>query len=211
MPPRLRSEVKALQDATSTLADGGAEVDGGLLMTLARACRDAVRVHFAYTTREGETATRTVEPVQVVAAGRRWYLMAWDTDRGDWRTFRLDRMQDTGATTWRFAPREHPEPTTSTGWPFTSRASATTSTSSNRSSCGRPRVGWPRPWPPWAEPGLDQSRCDFPGRSSIRWRATNASRLVSGSTSIRLATTPSTRDSMAHTRWGRSIRFIVEQ
>lgn len=110
MPPRLRSEVRALQDATSTVTGGGAEVDGGLLMTLARACRDAVRVRFAYATREGETSTRTVEPVQVVAAGRRWYLMAWDTDRVDWRTFRLDRMQDAEATTWRFAPRDHPDP-----------------------------------------------------------------------------------------------------
>jgi predicted DNA-binding transcriptional regulator YafY len=46
----------------------------------------------------------------MVATGRRWYLMAWDVDRGDWRTFRLDRMLDVAATTWRFRAREHPDP-----------------------------------------------------------------------------------------------------
>jgi predicted DNA-binding transcriptional regulator YafY len=46
----------------------------------------------------------------MVATGRRWYLMAWDVDRDDWRTFRLDRMHDVVATTWRFRPRDHPDP-----------------------------------------------------------------------------------------------------
>ena len=46
----------------------------------------------------------------MVATGRRWYLMAWDVDRDDWRTFRLDRMRAVQATTWRFRPREHPDP-----------------------------------------------------------------------------------------------------
>ncbi len=110
MPPRLRAEVRALQDATSTLTGGGVEVDGEVLMTLARACRDAVRVTFEYAAREGDASRRTVEPVQLVATARRWYLMAWDTDRDDWRTFRLDRMRDTAGTTWRFRPREHPDP-----------------------------------------------------------------------------------------------------
>jgi predicted DNA-binding transcriptional regulator YafY len=110
MPPRLRSEVRALQEATSTLTGGGVEVDGEVLMTLARACRDAVRVTFTYAARAGEETSRTVEPVQLVATGRRWYLMAWDADRDDWRTFRLDRMQEVVATTWRFRPREHPDP-----------------------------------------------------------------------------------------------------
>ena len=110
MPPRLRSEMRALQDSTSTLTGGGVEVDGEVLMTLARACRDAVRVRFAYAGRAGATSSRTVEPVQLVATARRWYLMAWDVDRDDWRTFRLDRMQEVVATTWRSGSREHPDP-----------------------------------------------------------------------------------------------------
>ncbi|MET8984591.1 YafY family protein [Nonomuraea wenchangensis] len=120
MPPRLRAEVRAVHGAMDTLLGPGIEIDPELLVTLARACRDAVRVRFHYTahnpTREGETRDdrppreRTVEPVRLVATARRWYLMAWDIDRDDWRTFRLDRMRDVTATTWRFRPRDHPDP-----------------------------------------------------------------------------------------------------
>src|SRR5690606_19648442 len=97
---------------TETLIGPGAEIDADLLMTLARACRDAVRVRFTYTGRDGGEGERDVEPVRMVATGRRWYLMAWDVDRDDWRTFRLDRMREVRATTWRFRPRQHPDPVT---------------------------------------------------------------------------------------------------
>lgn len=110
MPPRLREEVRALHDATATLDGGGTPVDGDVLLALARACRDAVRVRFAYVTRDDATHERYVEPVRLVATGRRWYLMAWDLDRDDWRTFRLDRLADLAVTTWRFPPRPHPDP-----------------------------------------------------------------------------------------------------
>ncbi|WP_205856150.1 helix-turn-helix transcriptional regulator, partial [Phytoactinopolyspora endophytica] len=110
MPPRLRAEVRAVHGATDTLTRPGIVVDPELLVTLARACRDAVRVRFHYTGRDSDGSVRTVEPVRMVATGRRWYLMAWDLDRDDWRTFRLDRMREATATTWRFQPREHPDP-----------------------------------------------------------------------------------------------------
>jgi predicted DNA-binding transcriptional regulator YafY len=105
MPPRLRASVRAVHDATDTLVDPGVVIDAELLLTLARACRDSVRVRFLYS-----SGPRLVEPVRMVATGRRWYLMAWDVDRSDWRTFRLDRMSETVATTWRFRPRAHPDP-----------------------------------------------------------------------------------------------------
>ncbi|MGW5263035.1 helix-turn-helix transcriptional regulator [Microbispora sp. NPDC004025] len=110
MPPRLRAEIRAVYGATETLAGPAAEIDPELLMTLARACRDAVRVRFRYAGRDGGERERTVEPVRMVVAGRRWYLMARDVDRDDWRTFRLDRMREAVATTWRFRPGEHPDP-----------------------------------------------------------------------------------------------------
>ncbi|WP_314176323.1 helix-turn-helix transcriptional regulator [Streptomyces winkii] len=110
MPPRLRAEVRAVHGATETLVGPGVEIDAELLVTLARACRDSVRVRFGYAARDGEERERTVEPVRMVATGRRWYLMAWDVDRDDWRTFRLDRMREVEATTWRFRAREHPDP-----------------------------------------------------------------------------------------------------
>jgi predicted DNA-binding transcriptional regulator YafY len=110
MPPRLRSEVRAIHQATQTLDQGQATVDGDALLRLARAVRDSVRVRFGYESRDGSPSARTVEPVGLVATGRRWYLMAYDVDRGDWRTFRLDRMTDVEPTTWRFREREHEDP-----------------------------------------------------------------------------------------------------
>ncbi|WP_298455637.1 YafY family protein [uncultured Cellulomonas sp.] len=110
MPPRLRAEVRAVHGATDTLVGPGPQVDAEVLVTIARACRDAVRVRFGYSGRDGAAQDRTAEPVRMVTTGRRWYLMAWDVDRADWRTFRLDRMRAVTATTWRFARREHPDP-----------------------------------------------------------------------------------------------------
>ncbi|HET8664385.1 MAG TPA: YafY family protein [Nocardioides sp.] len=110
MPPKLRSEVRAIHEATQTLEYGQVTVDGDALLVLARAVRDTVRVRFDYESRDGTPTSRTVEPVGLVATGRRWYLMAYDVDRDDWRTFRLDRMRAVEATTWRFTGREHDDP-----------------------------------------------------------------------------------------------------
>jgi predicted DNA-binding transcriptional regulator YafY len=109
MPPRLRERVRAVSDATDLMARTEVQIDADVLVTLARACRDRVRVRFAYAGRGGPSE-RTVEPVRLVATGRRWYLMARDVDRDDWRTFRLDRMSEVAPTTWRFVLGEHPDP-----------------------------------------------------------------------------------------------------
>lgn len=109
MPPRLRSEVRAVHEATETLQGTGG-IDVEILTTLAHACRDRVRVRFLYTRYRGQEHERRVEPVRMVSAGWQWYLMAYDVDREDWRTFRLDRMRGVTATTWRFRAREHPDP-----------------------------------------------------------------------------------------------------
>lgn len=110
MPPRLRAEVRALHSATGALPGPAAQVSAEVLLTLARACREAVRVRFRYAARDGGQTNRTVEPVQMITTGQRWYLMAYDVDRDDWRTFRLDRMDEVETTTWRFRLREHPDP-----------------------------------------------------------------------------------------------------
>ncbi|QIK75926.1 helix-turn-helix transcriptional regulator [Nocardioides piscis] len=110
MPPRLRSEVKAIHQSTETLRSNTDLVDGDVLLTLAKACRDLIRVRFGYDARDGAATERWVEPIRLVATGRRWYLMAWCVDREDWRTFRLDRMRSVAASTWRFKPRDHPDP-----------------------------------------------------------------------------------------------------
>lgn len=110
LPTRLRSEVRALHDAITTLEGGRVEVDADALLVLARAARDHVRVDLTYAAPERPAVERRVEPYGVVATGRRWYLLAFDLERDDWRTLRLDRMSDVRATTWRFRPRETPDP-----------------------------------------------------------------------------------------------------
>ena len=58
--------------------------------------------------RDGERTERRVEPYRLVLLGRRWYLVAWDLTRQDWRSFRLDRLAEPGARARAIAPRELP-------------------------------------------------------------------------------------------------------
>jgi predicted DNA-binding transcriptional regulator YafY len=109
LPARLRSEVRAVHDAITTLEGGRVEVDADALLVLARAARDRLRVGLGYRPAERPPTQRRVEPYQLVATGRRWYLLAFDLDRDDWRTFRLDRVSEVRATTFRFRPREAPD------------------------------------------------------------------------------------------------------
>jgi predicted DNA-binding transcriptional regulator YafY len=108
LPSRLRHRVNALQSVTVPLASGGPTVDAGTLTVLAAACRDHDRVRFDYQDRDGTESVRAVEPHRLVHTGRRWYLVAWDVDRSDWRTFRVDRLAPRVPTGPRFAPREPP-------------------------------------------------------------------------------------------------------
>jgi predicted DNA-binding transcriptional regulator YafY len=93
LPSRLRRRVSALGDATSAFGVDGPRIDAELLATLAGACRDAARLHFAYVARDDAATRRNTEPSAVVYSGYRWYLLAFDTDRDDWRTFRIDRIK----------------------------------------------------------------------------------------------------------------------
>jgi predicted DNA-binding transcriptional regulator YafY len=109
LPPRLRRRIDALQAATApAVFGGGPSVDAATLTTLAMACRGEERLRFDYTPREGEAARRYVEPHRLVSLGRRWYLIAWDLDRGDWRSYRVDRLSGPALTGARFRPRDLP-------------------------------------------------------------------------------------------------------
>ncbi|MFH8990412.1 helix-turn-helix transcriptional regulator [Streptomyces sp. NPDC017940] len=94
LPRRLRGQVAALQTTLTGISweDRGPRADPALLATLAGACRDHEIVTFDYTTRDGAAAPRRAEPCHLIASGDLWYLLAHDTDRDDWRLFRLDRM-----------------------------------------------------------------------------------------------------------------------
>ena len=109
MPPRLRRQMDALRSQTERLPwSSGPAIDAGLLSTLAQACRDSEPVHFTYTARDAEPTDRWVEPHRMVSMGRRWYLVAYDRDRQDWRSFRVDRITGPRTTGQTFRPRELP-------------------------------------------------------------------------------------------------------
>jgi predicted DNA-binding transcriptional regulator YafY len=111
MPGRLRHRVEALRAMTVTGGSGGpgrTDVDPDVLTSVALACRDAERLRFAYTAADGRRTDRHVEPLRLVSLGRRWYHVAYDLDRADWRTLRVDRIADPAGTGARFRPRELP-------------------------------------------------------------------------------------------------------
>jgi predicted DNA-binding transcriptional regulator YafY len=108
LPAHLRRRVRAFSAATMAMPAEGPVVDAQALSVIAAACRDSERVRFAYSGRDGTASRREVEPHSLVNLGRRWYLVAWDTRRRDWRTFRVDRLSGPASTGVRFAPRELP-------------------------------------------------------------------------------------------------------
>lgn len=111
LPTRLRHDVRALAGSVESFGGGRPPVDPEALMTLARACRDEVEAGFDYPSGSG-VRRRRVEPYRLVASDRRWYLLAYDLDRDDWRSFRVDRMTDVAARTWGFRPRTAPDAAT---------------------------------------------------------------------------------------------------
>jgi predicted DNA-binding transcriptional regulator YafY len=115
MPARLRRRAEAVAAMTESVswdaarAAQAAAINPDALASAALACRDAERIRFAYGAASGERTERHVEPLRLVALDRRWYLVAYDLTRNDWRSFRLDRVigvpRPTGA---RFRPRALP-------------------------------------------------------------------------------------------------------
>ncbi|MBW8796222.1 MAG: YafY family transcriptional regulator [Streptomyces sp.] len=109
LPARLRHRVTTLQAATTPLTSGdGASIAPETLTVMASAVAGRERLRFAYRAADGSETRRQAEPYRLVSTGRRWYLVAYDLDRGDWRTFRVDRVSEPFATGARFAPREMP-------------------------------------------------------------------------------------------------------
>jgi predicted DNA-binding transcriptional regulator YafY len=110
LPNRLRRRVGALNAFTVPMLRGpqSSTVDASVLTELANACRDSERLRFEYSDHGGSASRRTVEPHRLVCTERRWYLVAWDLDRGDWRTFRADRITPKPPHGPRFAARTPP-------------------------------------------------------------------------------------------------------
>src|SRR5947208_1475487 len=108
LPPRLRRQVSAFQSYAMPMPSRGQQVDADVLTVIASACRDHERLRFDYRAHSGAASRRSVEPYRLINDRRRWYLVAWDTDRDDWRTFRVDRMEPRPPAGPRFVPRALP-------------------------------------------------------------------------------------------------------
>ncbi len=108
LPSRLRRRVNAVQTSMVAIPGSGPTVDATVLAAIAAACRDHERLRFDYRDHDDTASVRAVEPHRLVCWMRRWYLVAWDTDRKGWRTFRVDRIQPRTPTGPRFAPRDPP-------------------------------------------------------------------------------------------------------
>ncbi|MCX4093888.1 helix-turn-helix transcriptional regulator [Nocardia sp. alder85J] len=112
MPPRLRRRIDAVRAMTLSAETPGPEpipeTDPDVLVVLAQACRDTERLEFDYCDADGRASARRVEPLRLVSARRRWYLVCYDLDRHDWRSFRLDRLSRPHPTGIRFRPRDLP-------------------------------------------------------------------------------------------------------
>jgi predicted DNA-binding transcriptional regulator YafY len=108
LPSRLRERAAAIRQATVPLP-GTPALDADVLTTIARACRECERLEFGYHDRQGGMTMRRAEPHRLVQAGYRWYLVARDIDRDDWRTFRADRIEGPQPTGIRFVPADPPD------------------------------------------------------------------------------------------------------
>jgi predicted DNA-binding transcriptional regulator YafY len=129
LPSRLRRRISAMGEATVSVAGRGPTVDAATLTAVAAAIRDHEQLRFDYQAHDGTSSLRAAEPHRLVYTGRRWYLLAWDTARADWRTFRADRVHLRVPNGPRFTTREPPGDAAahvlrgvgSTAWPYPAR------------------------------------------------------------------------------------------
>lgn len=108
LPSRLRHRITTMQAALVPIPSHGPVVDAAILLTLATTCRDTQRLRLDYKSQSGSTSRRLVEPYRLALRAGRWYLLAYDLDRDDWRTFRVDRIAPRVPLGPRFTPRALP-------------------------------------------------------------------------------------------------------
>lgn len=110
LPKRLQHQVQSLRSAALLLVRPTEPVPVAELAPLAEACAERQLVSFDYVSRNGQPSSRRAEPYRLVATTSRWYLVAFDLDRKDWRTFRIDRLKNLVISGHVFAPRPLHDP-----------------------------------------------------------------------------------------------------
>ncbi|WP_297612701.1 helix-turn-helix transcriptional regulator [Nocardia sp.] len=117
LPSRLRHRVSGLTEALVLPVEVHTpDTDPEVLVTIAAAAAVHERVRFAYAKPGADPAKRFAEAHHLVAAGPRWYLIAYDLDRTNWRTFRLDRISSVHRTGVRGDTRALPDAVDPVTW-----------------------------------------------------------------------------------------------
>ncbi|WP_026931433.1 helix-turn-helix transcriptional regulator [Glycomyces tenuis] len=111
LPKRLRHRAARLRASLETEAPPAPSTGAADLGTLAEAIGQRRAVAFDYERKDGAVSRRRVEPHRQVHRHLRWYLLGWDTGRGDWRLYRVDRIGGLTMTNDVFAPRPLPAAT----------------------------------------------------------------------------------------------------
>ncbi|WGW13438.1 WYL domain-containing protein [Saxibacter everestensis] len=111
LPMRIRRRIDSLRTVAMPRAERqqAGVADVAALTTVALACRDNEALRFAYRARDGLVSERVVHPHRTTSVDHRLYLIAWDLDRADWRTFRIDRIDNPIRSGKRFTPRQLPD------------------------------------------------------------------------------------------------------
>ncbi len=138
---------------------------------IAAACRDLECLRFAYRARDGTESRRQVEPHAIVNHGRRWYLVAWDRAREDWRTFRVDRLERPAPMGTRFTARRLPGRDAAA---YVKQSIAGRPTASRRESrCTSRREMQGRLSPHWGTlTPIDARSCEYrAGEDDLHWLA----------------------------------------
>lgn len=172
LPAHLRRRVRAVGAATVAPTVDGPTVDPQDLTIVAAACRESECLRFAYRSRDGSETRREVEPHSLVNLGRRWYLVAWDRGRQDWRTFRVDRVSRPASTGVRCDVRKLPAPDAA-AWVEQSISRMPTRFEAEltlRASAEEMTARMPRHWGDF-EP-IDDETCRYrTGDDDLRWLA----------------------------------------
>jgi predicted DNA-binding transcriptional regulator YafY len=151
VPSRLRRRIDMLRETTASAAGPGPTVDAETLTAIAEAAYRHEQLRFDYLDRAGGETRRRAEPHRLVYTGRRWYLLAWDVDRDDWRTYRADRIRPRVPNGPSFTPKRPPEEAVAhvlrglgqTAWRY--RASVSMLPSRRRPNCCRPAAACSKP------------------------------------------------------------------
>lgn len=111
LPPRLRPQLSARTNTTTAVTNRDAPpVDPTVLAVLATCSREQEIVSFDYHDRGEQRSSRRIEPHSLVTMHGLWYLLAYDPDRDDWRSFRVDRIHQPVRTYRPNTARELPAP-----------------------------------------------------------------------------------------------------